>query len=138
MAEILAGNGIGNAFKDLGVNATMTYKMNHEPNYEVWELNKKDIRALEDAPEWNDEWGWWRYAAKGSNMGIPYEFFTVRGEFMIGWATTDGRNTYESLMDYFYNGLSIGLEEHICMLAVDLAKANGKTMATLFETYEGV
>lgn len=137
MAEILAWGGIQNAFNDLGIEASMTYQSNHEPYYEVWDINKKDIRTLENVSEWDDEWGSWLYSAR-SNMGVPYSFFTVRGEFMIGWDTIDGRDTYESLMDYFYNGLGVGLDEYICMYAVDLAKANGKTMSGVFETYEGV
>ena len=136
MAEILGGNGLHNAFKELGVKAKMSYQMTKEPYYEIWELNKKDLKILEETYEWPDEWGWWR-SAKGSNMGIPYEFFTVNGEFMIGWETRDGNDTYDTLMDYFHKGLSVGMESNICALSVDLARANGKTMATLFETYEG-
>ena len=136
MAEILGGNGIQNAFKELGIESKMTYQMSKEPYYEIWELNRKDFKVLEEVYEWPEEWGWWRHA-KGSNMGIPYEFFTVNGEFMIGWETVDGKDTYDSLMDYFYNGLNAGLESSICALSVDLARANGKTIATLFETYEG-
>ena len=94
---------------------------------------------LEEIPafEWKDEWGSWLYSTR-SNMGAPYSFFTVKGEFMIGWDTTDGRDTYDTLMDYFYNGLGVGLEEYICMYAADLAKANGKTLSGLFEIYEGI
>lgn len=136
MAEILAGGGIENAFNDLGIEATMTYKSNNEPYYEVWELNKKDLKILEEPFEWPNEYGWYRHA-KGSNMGVPYEFFTVNGEFMIGWETFDGTDTYNSLMDYFHSGLNISTETNICAMAVDLARANGKTLATLFETYEG-
>lgn len=136
MAEILAGNGIENAFNDLGIEATMTYKSKNEPYYEIWELNRKDLKVLEETIEWPDEYGWYRYA-KGSNMGVPYEFFTVNNEFMIGWETRNGNDTYDTLMDYFHLGLSVGMESNICALAVDLARANGKTLATLFETYEG-
>lgn len=137
MAEILAWGGIQNAFKDIGIEAEMTYQSHHEPYYEVWDLNKKDIKSLEEVYEWKDEWGSWLYSTR-SNMGVPYSFFTVNGEFMIGWDTTDGRDTYDTLMDYFYNGLGVGLEEYICMYAADLAKVNGKTLSGLFETYEGV
>ena len=137
MAEVLTWGGIQNAFNDLGIEATMTYKSNHEPYYEIWDLNKKDIKTLEEVHEWKDEWGSWLYSTR-SNMGVPYSFFTVKGEFMIGWDTTDGRDTYDTLMDYFYNGLGVGLEEYICMYAADLAKANGKTLSGLFEIYEGI
>ena len=136
MAEIFGGNGLHKAFKALNVDAKRTYKSSHEPYYEVWELNKKDIRALEEVMEWQNDWGWWR-SAKGSNMGTPAEFFTINGQFMIGWETQDGNDTYDSLMDYFHKGLSVGMESNICALAVDLARANGMTMAKLFQTFEG-
>lgn len=136
MAEILAGNGIHKAFKELGVDAKRTYKSAHKPYYEVWEIDKKGLRTLEETYEWPDEWGWWR-SAKGSNQGTPADFFTVNGQFMIGWATRDGNDTYDSLLDYFHKGMHVGMESNICALAVDLARTNGKTMAKLFEIYEG-
>ena len=136
MAEILAGNGIQNAFNDLGIEAKMTYKSNHEPYYEVWEVNKKDLKMLEETPMWYDAWGWYRNA-RGSNMSTPFEFLTVTGQFMIGWETQDGKDTYDSLLDYFYSGLGITQVEDICALSVDLGRANGKNMSGLFGLYEG-
>lgn len=135
MAEILAG-GLAIALHELGVDARQTYKMDHEPYYEIWDINKKNLRALEEAEEWEDTWGWWRYA-KGSNLGTPASFFTVNGQFMIGWETVDGNDTYDTLMDYFHKGLSVDMESNIIALAVDLARVNGKTVAQLFQTYEG-
>lgn len=134
--EILAGGGIHKAFKTLGIDAKRTYKSAHEPYYQVWEVDKKGFRALEEAEEWPDEWGWWR-SAKGSNQGTPVDFFTVNGQFMIGWATRDGKDTYDSLLDYFHQGMSVGMESNICALAIDLGRANGKTMSGIFSTYEG-
>lgn len=136
MAEILAGNGIRNAFHALNVDAQQTYKMSHEPYYEIWDINKKNLKVLEDAEEWPDTFGYWRFA-KGSNMGTPASFFTVNGQFMIGWETLDGNDTYNTLMDYFHKGLSVSMESNIIALAVDLGRANGKTVAQLFKTYEG-
>lgn len=136
MAEIFGGNGLYMAFKALNIDAKRTYKSSHEPYYEVWELNKKDIKVLEEIIEWQNDWGWWR-SAKGSNMGTPVDFFTVNGQFMIGWETQDGNDTYDSLMDYFHKGLSVGMESNMCALAVDLGRANGMTMSRLFQTFEG-
>lgn len=136
MAEIFGGNGLHRAFKALNIDAKRTYKSSHEPYYEVWELNKKDIKTLEEIMEWDSSWGWWR-SAKGSNMGTPVHFFTINGQFMIGWETQDGNDTYDSLMDYFHKGLSVGMESNICALAVDLGRANGMTMSRLFQTFEG-
>lgn len=136
MAEILAGGGIHKAFKALGIEAKRTYKSSHEPYYEVWELDKKDIRVLEDAYEWPDEWSWYGYA-KGSNMGSAANFFTVNGQFLIGWETHDGNETYDTLIDYLYDGLDAKTAPQICALAVDLARVNGKTLGGLFKMYEG-
>lgn len=136
MAELFGGNGLHKAFKALGIEAKRTYKSSHEPYYEVWELGKKDVKTLEEIVEWDDSWGWWR-SARGSNMGTPADFFTVNGQFMIGWETQDGNDTYDSLMDYFHKGLSVGMESNICALAVDLARVNGVSMGRLFEVYEG-
>lgn len=135
MAEILAG-GLAIALHELGVDARQMYKMDHEPYYEIWDINKKNLKVLEEAEEWQDTWGWFR-GAKGSNMGSAAHFFTINGQFMIGWETVDGNDTYDTLMDYFHKGLSVGMESNIIALAVDLARANGKTVAQLFQTYEG-
>ena len=165
MAEILAG-GLAIALHELGVDARQTYKMGHEPYYEIWDINKKNLKVLEEAEEWGDTWGWWRYA-KGSNLGTPASFFTVNGQFMIGW---DGRSRdairedwnhmldnekaayhnsfseyeeemkpreYENLLSYMCNEIGASTESNIIALAVDLARANGKTVAQLFKTYEG-
>ena len=136
MSEIFGGGGLENAFDALGINAKMTYKGSREPYYEVWELSKKDLRALEEVEEWLDEWGFFRFS-KGSNMGSAAEFLNINGQFMIGWETPDGKDTYDSLMDYFHNGLNIYAESDIISLSVDLARVNGKTVGKLFETFEG-
>ena len=44
---------------------------------------------------------------------------------------------YKNLLEYMYNEVGASLERNVCALAVDLARANGMTMARLFETYEG-
>ena len=36
--EILASGGIKNAFKELGIEATRTYKGTKKPYYQIWEL----------------------------------------------------------------------------------------------------
>lgn len=136
MAEILAGNGINNAFKDLGIKAKRTYKSSHAPYYEVWELDKRDLKVLEDTSEWLDSWGWWR-SAKGSNLGTAADFLTVNGQFMIGWESRSGNDTYDTLLGYFCDGIGASLESNIIALAVDLARANGMSVAKLFKTYEG-
>lgn len=166
MAEILAGNGIQNALKALGIKAKMNYKGSNEPYYEVWELDKRDLKTLEETPEWPDEWGWWR-SAKGSNMGTAASFFTVNGHELIAWdgfrredLFNDWTNesdeekaachysfkeyeeaympyTYDTLLEYMVKELGASMESNICALAVDLARVNGMSMSRLFQTYEG-
>ena len=166
MAEILGGGALYKAFRELGIEATRTYKGSDKPYYQVWELSKDDLRKLEYHEEWKDEWGWWRYA-KGSNMGTPFDFFTVNGKELIAW---DGYKredlvlewaeipfeekakynhsirkyeeevyprTYKNLLAYMYDEVGASVERNVCALAVDLARANGMSMAKLFETYEG-
>ena len=44
---------------------------------------------------------------------------------------------YENLLSYMCNEIGASTESNIIALAVDLARANGKTVAQLFQTYEG-
>lgn len=166
MAEILGGNGLHKAFKELDIKATRTYKRSEKPRYEVWELSKEDLKTLECTYEWPDEWGWWRYA-KGSNMGTPFDIFIVNGKELIAWGGARREDLilewadepaeekaaynysfkeyektvcpyeYENLLTYMAEELGASVERNVCALAVDLARANGMTMAKLFETYEG-
>lgn len=167
MAEILGGGALYKAFRELGIEAKRTYKGSDKPYYQVWELSKDDLKRLEYVEEWKDEWGWWRYA-KGSNMGTPFDFFTVNGKELIAWEDSYRRqdlmdewedesddekaayhysfreyekamhsNNYDKLTTYMCDELGCSAERNVCALAVDLARANGMTMAKLFETYEG-
>lgn len=133
-------------------------------HYEVYEISKQDLRKLEYMEEWCDDWGWWRYA-KGSNMGTACDFFTVNGKELIAWEglRRDGLrddwdeepdeekaayhysfkeyeadvmpHTYDNLLEYMCDELGASTEKNVCALAVDLAKANGMSMAKLFQTY---
>lgn len=164
--EILGGNGLHKAFRELGIKATRTYRRSEKPHYEVWELSKDDLKTLEYTYEWLDEWGWWRYA-KGSNMGTPFEFFQVNGKELIAWGGARREDLilewadepakekaaynysfkeyektlcpyeYETLLTYMAEELGASVERNICALAVDLARANGLKMSELFKTYEG-
>lgn len=134
--ELLAGDGINKAFKELSIKATRTYYNDTCP-FQVWEIDKKDLHLLDEAPEWDDSWGWWRYA-KGSNMGTPCDFFTINGQFMIGWEPTNlKKESYDSLLTYLCDGFGVSTETNVAALTKDLAKANGMTLTKLFKTYEG-
>ena len=164
--EILAGGGIKTAFKELGIKATRTYKGTDKTHYQVWEIEKSDMLRLDEISEWPDHYGWWIYA-KGSNMGTACSFFTVNGKELIAWDgpyredLRDDWNDepieekecyhysfkeyeeswkphkYDTLSDYFCDELSASTARNVCALAVDLAKANGLSLAKLFEIYEG-
>ena len=134
--EILAGGGIKTAFEELGIEATMIYRGSNKPHYQVWEIEKSDLSKLEEPIGWKDHFGWWSYA-KRSNMGTAADFFTINGQFMIGWETEDRTDTYDSLTDYFYNGLGVRNHDEICALAVDLGRVNGMSLCKLFNTFEG-
>ena len=164
--ELLGGGALYKAFRELGIQATRTYKGSDKPHYQVWEVSKDDLKKLEYVDDWKDEWGWWRYA-KGSNMGTPFDFFQVNGKELIAWdgykredlvlewaeVSLEDRakynhsirkyeevmypRVYDSLLKYVGTELGASAERNVCALAVDLARANGMTMAKLFETYEG-
>ena len=164
--EILAGDNIQKAFKELGIKATRTYKSTDEPFYDVWEIEKKDLHLLEETMEWPDDWGWWRFS-KGSNMGTACDIFEVNGQELIAWSGRRREHLiddwageledekaayhysfkeyekdlmpykYDNLMDYFCNEIGASTEKNVCALAVDLARANGMSMSKLFKTYEG-
>lgn len=164
--ELLAGNGIKAAFKELGIQATRTYKSPKDYDYQVWEIEKSDLKKLENVTEWHNGWGWWRFA-KGSNMGIPFDFFDVNGRELIAWPgarrdslrdewdeesmeekeayhysfreyeKTQMPHSYDNLLEYCCNELGASTETNICALAVDLARHNGMSLADLFKTYLG-
>lgn len=164
--ELLAGNGFENALDELKIPAKCTYNGVNEPYYQVWEIDKEDMRILENVIEWPDEWGWWRFA-KGSNMGTACSIFEVNGHELIAWdgfRREDLRDywsampleekapysylfrvyeaelmpkKYDSLLEYFYSEVGASTETNICALAVHLARTNGMSMAKLLSTYEG-
>ena len=134
--EILCGSGIENAFKELRIEATKIYHGKEEPQYQVWELEKADLKTLENVECWPDHWGWWRWC-KGSNLGTACDFFTVNNQFMIGWKRFGNKNTYDTLTEYLCDEVGVSTKKNVCATAVDLARANGMSMAKLFKTYEG-
>ena len=163
--EILAGDSIEKAFKELNIPMTVTYS---GEQYKVCEIEKSDLKIILDISEseWKPDWGWWRFA-KGSNMGTPYEIFIVNGQMLIGWTSFRRENLrdewenennaekaayhysfreyeddvmpreYKNLSEYLAEELGASQPKNVCALAVDLAKANGMSMAKLFEVFEG-
>ena len=140
-------------------------KKKHDPHYEVYEISQNDMKRLEEIFDLPSS-SWWRYA-KGCNLGTPFDFFTINGNELIAWGGArrdDLRDwwdkepdeekaaynysfsayekdtmpyKYETLTEYMCDEIGASMESNVCALAVDLARANGLTMAKLFELYEG-
>lgn len=136
MAEILGGGGLHKAFKALNIQAIRTYKGKEKPHYEVWELFKDDLKKLEYAEEWNDEWGWFCHS-NGEHRGTAFEFLTIRNQFVIGWKSQNNNDTFECLTDYFVNGLGVTDVNTMCAYSVHIAKANGWTLGNTWKILEG-
>lgn len=159
MIEILAGDGIENAFAALGITAKNTYKRVMPPDdghfhvdaYEVWELSDDDHERLCDIAEddWKDDWGWWR-SCEGSNLGLVQRRYNIKNHYIEAW---DGYSRthknkapngldewfpprkYPDLLEYFSEEIGVSTEKNVCALAVDLAGQNGMTMGELFTKF---
>lgn len=133
--EILAGDSIEKAFKELNIPMTVTYS---GEQYKVCEIEKSDFKTIADMPEdeWKPNWGWWRFT-KGSNMGTPYNFIKINGRDIICWEG-DGHcsDEYNTLLDYMSEAIGVSQPKNVCALAVDLARANGMSMSELFKIYQ--
>lgn len=170
VVEIL-GDKMHKVFKDLNIDYKKTYnkrcnpKKKYDPHYEVYEISQSDMKRLEEVFDMPD-WSWWRWC-KGSNLGTPFDIFTVNGKELIAWGGAKRDNLrddwdeepdeekatyhysfreyeeynyphkYDTLTEYMCNEIGASTEKNVCALAVDLARANGLTMARLFEIYEG-
>lgn len=136
VVEILGGSGLHKAFKELDIEATRTYKGSEKPRYEVWELSKDDLKKLEYAIEWKDEWGWWSYS-KGEHRGTAYDFLTINGVGVIAWQENSKKDTFKCLTDYFKDCLGVTDRNKIGAYSVYLAKTNGWSMSDMWKKLEG-
>ena len=170
MIEILAGDGIEYAFDELNISAKKTYQGKEDATsyYEVWELSEEDFKKLSTITEeeWQDDYGWYRYA-EGSIMGPTNATFTINRREMLAWDGIrrldlldqwrgESESTkmifyhsfkeyeyyfmprkYRKLTEYLCDELGVSTERNVCALTVDLAKANNMTLAELFKIYEG-
>lgn len=136
MAEILGQGALYKAFKELGIEATRTYKGSEKPYYQVWELSKEDCKRLEYEAEWNDEWGWFCYS-NGEHRGTAYDFLIIRGVDVIAWQEDCKKDTFDCLTDYFKECLGVTDGRRMAAYSVYLAKTNGWTLAQLWSKLEG-
>lgn len=136
MAEILGSGALYKAFRELGIKATRTYKGKDKPHYEVWELSKDDLKKLEYAEEWNDEYGWFCHS-NGEHRGTAYDFLTINKVGVIAWQNGHEKDEFDCLTDYFKDCLGVVGNEIICAYSVYLAKTNGWSLAQLWSKLEG-
>ena len=136
MAEILGGNGLYQAFKELGIKATRNYRRSEKPYYEVWELSKEDVKKLEYDTEWKDEWGWFCYS-NGEHRGTAYDFLTINGVGVIAWQEDSKNDTFDCLTDYFKDCLGVTDRNEMCAYSVYLAKTNGWSLSDMWKKLEG-
>lgn len=138
MIEILAGDGIENAFLELGINAVKYYS---HPTIDVgvWSIDDEGFGKLSRFPDkfWKKEWGWYRAAKKSVQM-YDAEMITIRHNPILAWVRNkDDIKNYESLTDYFWRVWGYDDVTNITSLAVDLAILNDMSLAQLFTFYQG-
>lgn len=130
-------------FKDLQkhykFDAKRTYKTpvdiyNEHPYYEIWEIEKQDVRAIEEACTVEEVLFCY---SKGASKGTPFEPLTICGQFAIGWTALNNKDTFNCLTDYFADGLGVTDPHEVCACATTLAKTNGWTLAQTFKKLEG-
>lgn len=136
VVEILGGNGLHKAFKELDIEATRTYRGSEKPHYEVWELSKDDLRKLEYSTEWEDKWGWWSYS-KGEHRGTACDFLTINGVDVIAWQEDSKNDSFKCFTDYFKDCLGTTDKNKICAYSVYLAKTNGWSLSDMWRKLEG-
>lgn len=136
MAEILGCGALYKAFRELGIDATRTYKGKEKPHYQVWELSKDDVKKLEHNAEWNDEWGWFCYS-NGEHRGTAYDFLTINGVGVIAWQEDCKNDTFACLTDYFKDCVGVTDNNKIAAHSAYLARTNGWSLAQLWSKLEG-
>ncbi len=135
MAEIL-GNNLHKAFKELGINATRTYKRTEKPRYEVWELSKDDVKKLKYSDEWQDDWGWFCHS-NGEHRGTAFDYIIINGVGILAWQENCKKDTFNCLTDYFKECLGVVDKETMCAYSAYLAKNNGMSLGQLWSRLEG-
>jgi hypothetical protein len=158
LKEIL-GAELDQTLKNLNINAKKTYQIKNKngeycEDYQVWELTDENFQELDNASDWKDDWGWWRYA-DGSNMGAVNRRYNINNHYIKAWDGTgredlekENKNLspddryikerkYKNILEYFSEEIGASTERNICALAIDLAGQNNMIMGELFNKYQG-
>ena len=111
MREII-GERMIPVFEGLNIPYKSTYQgyIGYWPNFEVYEISDEDYEKLSNISDevWDsiaNDFSWWR-GAKGSNMGIPNEIFTINGKEIIAW------DNVAKIIDLECNWYKMTDEEH--------------------------
>ena len=134
--EIMGGNGLHKAFKELNIEATRTYKGREKPHYEVWEISRDDLKKLDYTYEWQDEWGWWSHS-KGEHRGTACDIIDINGVSVIAWQENSKKSSFKCLTDYFKDCLDVKDKDKVCAYSIYLAKTNGWSLSDLWKKLEG-
>lgn len=135
--EIFTNNKFKNVVKNNGFDATRLYRRNINntpPYYEIWEVEKSDVKNIEIACMTEDVF--FCYSI-GEHRGTAFECLTINNQFVIGWTAKDNKDTFDNLMDYFTNGLGIIDMHTMAAYSVSLAKSNGWTLSKTWKLLEG-
>lgn len=137
--EILTNCDFEDLVKRMKFDAKQLYKClediyNDHPYYEIWEVEKTDIKTIENTCMLE---GILFCYSKGANRGTPFEALTINGQFVIGWTAANNKDTFNCLTDYFTDGLGITDPYEICACATTMAKANGWSLSDIWRKLEG-
>lgn len=129
-------NGLADHYK---FDAKQLYKSsidlyNDTPYYEIWEIEKSNVRTIEAICIAEDVLFCY---SKGANRGTPFEPLTINSQFVIGWTAINGKDTFNCLTDYFTDGLEVTNPYEVCACATTMAKTNGWSMSQLWKKLEG-
>lgn len=137
--EIMTNGDFSDVVENYKFNAKRQYRnsidlYNEYPYYEIWEIEKSDVRAIEEACIAEDVLFCY---SKGANRGTPFEPLTIGGQFAIGWTAVNNKSMFNGLIDYLINGLEIANVYEMNACATAMAKANGLSLSQLWKKLEG-
>lgn len=133
--EILTNSEFDDIIWALNTEAKCLYKTPEDiytdyPYYEIWEIEKSDIRTIETACMFEDVMFCY---SNGEHRGTPYDLVNINGVQIIGWLEGSKDDTFDCLIDYFRDCLGVTDSYEICAYSTYLAKTNGYTLAELWE-----
>jgi hypothetical protein len=134
--EIFTNNKFKNIVKSQGITATRTYRRNVNntpPYYEVWEVEKSDVKNLEMSCL--TEGVFFCYSI-GEHRGTAYDFININGVGVIAWQEDCKKDNFDNLTDYFKECLGVTDAWQMAAYSVYLAKTNGWSLATLWSKLE--